>query len=244
MSTANVSDATASLFEAAGFMPTASPSSMQPPAAPLRALRDGSGLAGVLRHPGIWRRGSAPGAAIEAEPTGLAELDALLPGGGWPRGALSEILIEHDGIGECSLVLPALAALTRARRRVVLVAPPYVPYAPALTAAGVDLALLVHIEANAADTHWTAEQCLRAGCCGAVLNWLPQADYRQLRRLQLAAETGAAIGFVFRPLAAEAHASPAALRLKVTAAEHATCIEVLKCRGSLRGAPQVMRRRA
>ncbi|NCT66386.1 MAG: translesion DNA synthesis-associated protein ImuA [Rhodanobacteraceae bacterium] len=213
-----------------------------PPPAPPRA-RDAGALAEVLRHPGIWRRG-APGAAVDALPTGLAELDALLPGGGWPRGALSEILAEHDGLGECSLLLPALAALTQARRRVVLVAPPYLPYAPALAAAGVDLGQLVHIEASAADTYWTAEQCLRAGCCGAVLNWLPRADYPQLRRLQLAAETGAALGFVFRPLAAARETSPAALRLRLTQADGEARIEILKCRGQLGAGRPALRQRA
>lgn len=209
------------------------------PAGPSAALAD------VLRDPRIWRRGTAAAATIDAQPTGIAGLDARLPGGGWPRGALSEILIEHDGLGECSLVLPALAALTQARRRVALVAPPYIPYAPALAGAGIDLAQVVHIDADAGDTHWTAEQCLRAGCCGAVLNWLPRADYRQLRRLQLAAETGGAIGFVFRPLSAAAEASPAALRLRITmAADGAPRIDILKCRGRLGDHAQAMRLRA
>jgi hypothetical protein len=118
-----------------------------------------------------------------------------------------------------------------AKKRIVFVAPPYIPYAPALVAAGIDLSQVVHIDANAADTHWTAEQCLRAGCCGAVLNWLPTADYRQLRRLQLAAETGAAIGFVFRPLRVAKETSPAALRLQVTVRESGPRIDILKCRG-------------
>jgi hypothetical protein len=201
------------------------------PTSNARTPRNESALAEVLRHPGIWRRGNAPRVAVDIEPTGLASLDAELPGGGWPRGALSEILIESDGIGECSLLLPALAALTQAKKRVVFVAPPYVPYAPALVAAGIDLAQIVYIEAGRADTHWTAEQCLRAGCCGAVLNWMPDTDYRQLRRLQLAAETGAAIGFVFRPLAAARETSPAALRLKVAMSERGPRIEILKCRG-------------
>jgi hypothetical protein len=193
--------------------------------------RDEAALAEVLRHPGIWRRGAAARLRIDAEPTGLADLDTRLPGGGWPRGALSEILIENDGIGECSLVLPALASLTQAGRRVVFVAPPYIPYPPALVAAGIDLAHVVHIGAAEADMHWTAEQCLRAGCCGAVLSWMPRTDYRQLRRLQLAAETGAAIGLVFRPLAAARETSPAALRLRISVAESGPRIEILKCRG-------------
>jgi len=217
-----------------------------PRTAPSRApLRDEAALAGVLRHPGVWRRGAAAAASVDAQPTGLAELDALLPGGGWPRGAVSEILLEHDGLGECRLLLPALAALTQARQRVALIAPPYVPYAPALAEAGVDLAQLVHIDAQAADTHWTAEQCLRAGCCGAVLNWLPEVDYRRLRRLQLAAESGGALCFVFRPAAAAREASPAALRLRVAAADGGgTRIELLKCRGRLGVATPRVRLRA
>jgi hypothetical protein len=198
---------------------------------PARPPRNDEALAEVLRHPGIWRRGAAARPKIDAEPTGNASLDARLPGGGWPRGALSEILIENDGIGECSLLLHALAALTQAGRRVVFVAPPYLPYPPALVAAGIDLTHVVHIDAADADTHWTAEQCLRAGCCGAVLSWMPRTDYQKLRRLQLAAETGAAIGFVFRPLAAARETSPAALRVQVSVAESGPRVEVLKCRG-------------
>ncbi len=231
-------------FANAAFTPPPPVSAAQPDIASARAPRDDAALAEVLRHPGIWRRGASTVSAVDAQPTGLAELDALLPGGGWPRGALTEILIEADGIGECSLLLPALAALTQARKRVALIAPPYIPYSPALVAAGIDLAQLVHIDANAADTHWTAEQCLRAGCCGAVLNWLPTADYQQLRRLQLAAETGAAIGFVFRPLGAASQTSPAALRLKVTASETGPRIEILKCRGRLGNGSSAIRLRA
>lgn len=198
---------------------------------PARTPREEAALAEVLRHPGIWRRGTAARATVDAQPTGLAELDTCLPGGGWPRGALSEILIEHDGIGECSLLLPALAALTQAKQRIVFVAPPYIPYPPALAAAGIDLSYVVHIDASTADTHWTAEQCLRAGCCGAVLSWMHTTDYRQLRRLQLAAETGAAIGFVFRPLRAAKETSPAALRVQVSMADGLPKIDTLKYRG-------------
>jgi hypothetical protein len=246
MFTSSAFDTAVSASEASAFVQVLpAPAPVLPPHNPsLRVARNEAALAEVLRHPGIWRRGAAIVRSADTQPTGLDELDALLPGGGWPRGALSEILIGQDGIGECSLVLPALAALTQARQRVALVAPPYIPYAPALVAAGVDLTQLVHIDAGATDTHWTAEQCLRAGCCGAVLNWLPQADYRQLRRLQLAAETGAAIGFVFRPLAAASQTSPASLRLKVTVSESGPRIEIIKCRGQLGNGTQAIRLRA
>lgn len=202
---------------------------------PVRVPRDEAALAGVLQHPGVWRRRSSTAATIDAQPTGHATLDALLPGGGWPRGTLCELLVEHDGIGECSLVLPALAALTQARRRVALIAPPYLPYAPTLAAAGIDLRQVVQIDAGRTDTHWSIEQCLRSGCCGAVLGWLPRVDYRELRRLQLAAEAGGTIGFMFRPLAVANEASPSALRLRITATQGEPQIELLKCRGRVGG---------
>ncbi len=190
-----------------------------------------SGLGDVLRHPGVWRAGSASRADLRTQPTGNIALDARLPGGGLPLGALTEILVDHDGIGELELVMPALAAMTRARRRVAMIAPPYIPYAPALAAAGVDLDHVVRIDAGTADSHWSAEQCLRAGCCAAVLHWLPQVDYRQLRRLQLAAESSDALAILFRPLHAQEQSSPAALRLRVSSSSSGTCVDILKCRG-------------
>lgn len=187
----------------------------------------------VLKHPSIWRRSAATQPHVRALPTGLRELDALLPGGGWPCGALSEILFEYDGLGELALLMPALAELTQRRQRVVFVAPPYIPYAPALGASGLDLRYVVQIQAAAAEGAWSAEQCLRSGSCGAVLSWLPEADYTQLRRMQLAAESGDALAFLFRPARAAAKQSPAALRLHLHGDADEVNIEILKCRGNL-----------
>jgi hypothetical protein len=208
-------------------MTAALPPSAAPP------LQDGLGA--VLRHPGIWRR-SAPVVNARAMASGWRDLDAVLPGGGWPVGALTEVLVEADGLGELGLLMPALAALTRQRRRVVFVAPPYLPYAPALAGQGLDLAQVTQIDCDSAgsantDEAWSAEQCLRSGACGAVLLWARSPDYTQLRRWQLAAESGGALGFLFRPAAAMTHASPAALRLRVRGDGDASSVEILKCRG-------------
>lgn len=192
-----------------------------------------TGLNEVLRHPGVWRRSSSAAPLLRTQATGCAELDAILPGGGWPVGALSEILFTEDGLGELALLMPALAELTRRRRRVVFVAPPYIPYAPALQQHGIDLGQVTHIDADGSDSSWSTEQCLRSGGCGAVLSWLHKSDYAQLRRLQLAAETGGSLGFVFRPAAMAHNPSPSGLRLLVDSADGATRIEVLKCRGGL-----------
>jgi hypothetical protein len=199
----------------------------------MNAAVTATALDAVLQHPGVWRRSASAQQHVRALPTGLGELDALLPGGGWPCGALSEILFEYDGLGELTLLMPALTELTRRRQRVVFVAPPYIPYAPALTAQGLDLRYVVQIESNAVEGAWSAEQCLRSGSCGAVLSWLPQADYTQLRRLQLAAESGDALAFLFRPAQAANKSSPAALRLQLHADAEQVDIEILKCRGSL-----------
>ena len=178
----------------------------------------------------LWR-GQTRLVSPSTQPTGYAALDAALPGGGWPESALSEILIANTGIGELRLLWPTLARMTAAHERVVLVAPPHVPYPQAWLAAGVDLRQLTIVNAQGRDALWAAEQCLRSGSCGAVLCWPQQADDRTLRRLQVAAETGQTLAFAYRPLREAVNPSPAALRLAVEA--QPAQLRVLKCRGGL-----------
>ena len=178
----------------------------------------------------LWR-GQTRFVSPNTQPTGHAALDAALPGGGWPESALSEILFATIGIGELRLLWPTLARLTVGGKRVVLVAPPHVPYPQAWLAAGVDLRQLIIIKAQGRDALWTTEQCLRSGSCGAVLCWPQQADDRALRRLQVAAETGQTLAFAYRPLREAVNPSPAALRLAVEV--QPAQLRVLKCRGGL-----------
>lgn len=174
-------------------------------------------------------------AAPAALPSGWAELDAQLPGGGWPVGALTECLLDAHGIGELSLWLPALRAVTQNRRYAAFIAPPFIPYAPALRQHGVSLERVLIVETET-DALWAAEQTLRCAAFGVVLIW-PGAcpTDKQLRRLQLAAETGRTVGAVYRPLSAARSPSPAALRLKLQADAHGLSIVVHKCRGGRSG---------
>ncbi len=169
----------------------------------------------LLQRADIWRGGQLT-AAVRAVSSGFAELDALLPGGGWPRGALTEILMPRQGIGALRLLMPALAQLSQDERWICWVAPPHIPYAPALAAAGIDLSrvLLVHPGARQ-DGLWALEQSLRSGTCGAVLAWPTVADSRVLRRLQLAAEAGDALGFLFRSRRLASRPAAAALRIQL-----------------------------
>jgi len=195
-------------------------------------------LDAVLLHHPVWRGGALAQTVPQAVPTGFAGLDRELPGGGWPAGALTEILCADEGIGELQLVLPALAALSRAGSRVAWLAPPHLPYAPALAAAGVRLEFLTVVRApGRRDALWAAEQVLRAGACRALLAWLPRASYAELRRLAVAAEAGAAFTALFRPPQAARESSPASLRLGLEPDGEQLAVRILKRRGALLAAP-------
>jgi hypothetical protein len=186
-------------------------------------------LSNLLDARQVWRGRAEP--LVEGEqPTGWAALDAVLPARGWPNASLTEILLSADGIGELRLLLPTVARLTHGQRPVVLVAPPYAPCAMGWRQHGVDLHQLEIIDAEEKHVLWAAEQCLRSGSCAAVLAWPQQADDRSLRRLQVAADTGQSLAFVFRDRKHLANASPASLRLELEGAPH-TAIWVRKCRG-------------
>jgi hypothetical protein len=190
-------------------------------------------LAELLDGGHVWR--GREFAAIRAERTGFAALDARLPGGGWPRGALSEILYEHPGVGELNLALPLLARLTRSGRWAVFVSPPFTPYAPALAQAGLELSRVLVVEPPATGkipgkALWAAEQFLRAGA-GAVLAWNKTSDLQVLRRLQLAAEAADNFALLYRPVGVDRGFSPTALRLRAWRKNGAPQVEILKCRG-------------
>jgi cell division inhibitor SulA/protein ImuA len=191
----------------------------------------------LLDRPDIWRGDSlnrAGGSHVcSVVPSGFPQLDAELPGGGWPAGALTEILPAHEGIGELRLLGPVLAGLSRRGLRLAWIAPPHLPYAPALTAAGIDLAKLVIVRTTSRkETLWAAEQALASNACGAVLAWPERPKYPELRRLQIAAEGGRAPAFLFRLPEAAGESSPAALRIALGTAGGGLAVEVFKRRGT------------
>ena len=177
-------------------------------------------IARLLEHPAIWRGRSA--AQRSGLSTGFAALDAYLPDSGWPRTGLIEILVSRFGSGELTLLAPALATLTcvAAARWCVWVAPPLVPFAPALASCGVVLDRVAVVGGARQDARfrgdiWAFEQTLGSGACDAVLGWVRQVKSRDIRRLQLAAERGRTLGVLFRPRRAAREASAAVLRLSV-----------------------------
>jgi len=189
-------------------------------------------LATLLEHPAIWRGDDcAPEPATL--PSGFAALDAALPGHGWPQGALTEMLLEREGIGELRLALPALAHVQAQGRDVVWIAPPHWPYAPALAAAGLDLARFYIVRCrDPKDALWAYEQALRAPECGAAFAWHAVHDDRALRRLQVAAREGRTWGVLWRRPGQPGSATAAPLRLRLAPAENGLVVRVLKRRGA------------
>lgn len=210
------------------------------------------GVEDLLSHPLLWRgqhsgsAGQTAGTATIA--TGFPALDRYLPGGGWPLTGITEIFVEHYGLGELRLLMPALARLSqhavKARPWIVWIAPPFVPYAPALAHHGIELnrILLVHPDATKSavtmspamrapmtkraarqqsdaetkEALWAVEQVIRSQSSVAAFAWVREADVTALRRLQLGAEACRCWTVLFRPMAAMGQSSPAALRFRLS----------------------------
>ncbi len=197
--------------------------------------------------------------------TGYAALDAVLPGGGWPAAALTELLLAQPGKGELRLLAPALQRITAQGGELLCFDPPLLLNAWALQALGVPARQLLLVRPRGAalavaaarhatkqgpaakdvqDVLWALEQTLRSSHRGAVLAWLPArlpGGTMPLRRLQLAAQTHPGPVFLFRDDAAAAGASPAPLRLHLASAgADALQVRVLKRRGAPLAQPLVL----
>jgi hypothetical protein len=194
-------------------------------------------LEDILQRQPVWR-GAGLAQSLPGIATGFDALDAALPGRGWPRGELTELVGDRSAIGELQLVLPVLARLTASGKRVVWLAPPHVAYAPALAAAGVDLAQLVVVQPGGRrEALWAAEQVLRAAASQALLAWIPRLRYAELQRLALAAQAGGGLAFLFRPGAAMHESSPASLRLALEPGAGELVVRIVKRRGAPASAP-------
>ena len=205
----------------------------------LLSMRATAALEDVLARPDVWCANRLASAAIPTLSSGFAQLDAELPGGGWPRGVLTEILVDGTGVGECSLLLPVFRQLARvdartqtAARWSMLVAPPHATHAPTWIAALEPAPLLIASPGNQRDLLWTMEQALANGALGSVLCWARQIDVARVRRLQVAVDGNNTLAFLFRPLRAQSETSAAVLRLAVSAGSGGKLnVEFIKRRG-------------
>lgn len=189
-------------------------------------------------HRLLWQGGATRGKeAVTA--TGFPELDHVLPADGWPGRALIEITVPYWGMGELRLLLPAMLRLNQQKRRIVWIAPPYLPYAPALINAGLNLDYVMVVDARADNISWAMERVLHTEACGMVLAWPRHLSALEARRLQLAAEAGGTTGIILHTADAKWQATSAALRLHIQAAADGIVVKIVKARGTSQR-PQVL----
>lgn len=145
------------------------------------------------------------------------ELDDELSGG-FVKNGVTEIL-SPVGIGELRLLLPSLQEAKSEDRLTAFIAPRGLITPEAIVAQGYDLNnVLVIYPSDQKDTLWAAEQCLRGGTCHSVLLWTEQAfEIHQIKRLQVACDTGNAKTFILRTERAESLSLPFDLSLSLSA---------------------------
>lgn len=171
----------------------------------------------------VWRADALDQAVAHTLDTGYCALNAALPGGGWPQGALVEVLQPQAGLHEWGLLAPALATLQAASpgKLLVLAGAPWQPFGPALAARQIDMRRLLCVQAAQADGPsllWATREALQCADVAAVLAWLPDVRSAHLRRLQMAAQAHNKLLFVFRTPRAQQESSPAPLRLLIEGA--------------------------
>lgn len=196
----------------------------------------------------VWRAGELGSASLRTVPTGYAVLDAVLPGGGWPQGALIEVMQPQAGLHEWGLMAPALAALQAETPGglTVLVGAPWLPFGPALGARRLNMQRLLSVHGKPGDAPsllWATREALQCADVHSVLAWLPDARSAHLRRLQIAAHAHNKLLFVFRPPRAQQDSSPAPLRLLAEGAVNEAgnlLVHVLKRRGPPLAAPVLL----
>ncbi|MBN1379770.1 MAG: translesion DNA synthesis-associated protein ImuA [Gammaproteobacteria bacterium] len=191
----------------------------------------------ITATPRLWRGNSTVGSVSQALPTGFYTLDQILPDGGWPLGAMVELLVPATGIGELRLAAPALRAVTCTGRYAVLIAPPYLPFAPALEHARIDLQYLLLIKTkHSQQALWAADKALRNPACGLLLLWVDATTPGHvLRRLQMAAREGNTVLLLYRPEMPGGYGKShwANIRLRLQSHSQGLALDLLKAPGQL-----------
>ncbi len=171
--------------------------------------------------------------------SGFPALDAVLPNGGWARGDLVEILLSPESIGSMRLLLPVLAQLSVEQRWLSWVSPPSLPSVSALATAGVRLSCIQLVRPKCYQEGLEiVANSLENRNCSAVLAWPMINDEVIFKRLQRAARTGNALGFMFRDIEKADQKSSASLRLQLETRAHGNLeVSVLDQQGDVIAEP-------
>ena len=187
-------------------------------------------------HPSLWRASQLARGRGRFLETGYPALSAELPGGGWPVGALVDLLVQQAGTGELRLLQPGLCKA--GIRPVAFVQPPHALNGLGLRHIGLPVERVFRVvAAKTGDALWSVEQILRAGSCAAVVFWTEYAKASSLRRLHLAAQSSETLFVMVRPLATAQDSSPALLRLTLRPSADGLSVDIVKRRGPTSAAP-------
>lgn len=163
----------------------------------------------------VWQATESPTKTDKTpENSGFIELDKRL-NGGFPKGVNE--LQSDIGIGELRLLLPTLKQAIAEQRLIVFISPRALICSEALVGYGIELdKVLLVLAQNQQDALWAAEQCLRSGICHSVVMWPQHAlEIHQIKRLQIACQTGNSSLFLLRETKAEQIALPLDLSLSL-----------------------------
>lgn len=187
--------------------------------------------------PRIWRASQHKSSILPTVTSGFSELDHLLAGDGWPRGALIECHCPQTGIGEIELFRRAMALCCRQQETLFWVDPPHTPYVPALERADMTPEQFFLIRTtDDEDQVWTLEQLLQCPSSGLVMGWSRRRNPSHLRRLQLASENGDTMGIMMITSGPARAPSPAPVRIALAAANgQALDLEIQRQRGGQPG---------
>lgn len=196
-----------------------------------------------LHHVNAWENKGSPEGTISPErhisrtkltarSTGYPQLDAILPLGGWPSGAIVEVIVPDEFCDSITFLLPTLAQLSREGRWLGLQDLPYSQSLSLLSAKDIDPARTMQVNQHPGRSGlWTLEQMLRSGTYNAVVAWPECNTDLVVRRLQKAAVTGKSMAFLFRTAGTAQHFSRTDLRIKLETCDGVMIAALLDCDG-------------
>jgi protein ImuA len=149
---------------------------------------------------------------------------------------LTELLVEGDTSAAMRLLGPVLARFTTGEQRwSMLIAPPWMPYAPGLSSQGLGLPRILVIQARRApEALWAFEEALASGACAAVVAWIGRGGRALLQRLHFLAGKGETFAVLVRTTAFRPERSPALLRLALKPTPQGG-LHIEMCRNRLHG---------
>ena len=186
-----------------------------------------------LHHINAWEQSSLSGSSLVTT-TGLAVLDDMLPGGGWPKSGLVEIIRPDAYCHALSLLRPALRRLSQQGRWITMVNPTYPARAGLFTESAINHDRVLQVNPHPGRSAlWTAESMLYSGDCCVVMAWPNCRTELMGKRLQKSAAHGKALGILFSYEGLEMQPSGVATRLKLEIDSEGRAVYLLNSRGEI-----------